>query len=493
MGIRSLPHPARAPSAARRAAVRDNPPDMPAAPKLRRRPTSLTLAVLAVLAVALLPAGARAARPPLQPGIWVTPAELQDVPTSGEAWSRLVELADEDIGDPELDAKNSAEDVETLAAALVYARTGDEAYREKAAEKVMEAIGTEEGGRTLSLARGLQSYVIAADLIDLRDLDRDRDEEFRRWLRDVRNEELRPESNPTLVLTHELRPNNWGTHAGASRIAADVYLDDREDLARAAAVFKGYLGDRRVYRGFVFGDDASWQADPAAPVGINPAGARRDGDDVDGVLPDDMRRGCELRFPPCETGYPWEALQGAVVQAELLSRQGYDAWNWQDKALLRAVRYLYDLDERYPDDGWAATGDDSWMPWLLNARYGDVLPTDAETRPGKGMGFADWTHSGPRACDRSDCTEPRGPRRWVRAVAPPPGAADTVPDEADEDRAGRSGDDGGGGRDGREQDASTGLSPAAVVGIAVGGAALLLLAGLLVHRRRARRRSRVAG
>jgi hypothetical protein len=462
---------------------------------MRAAPT-LVVVVLAVLAVALVPASAPAARPPLQPGIWVTPEELQDVPMGGEAWARLVELADEDIGRPELDGKNSSEDVETLAAALVYARTGDEAYREKAAEEVMDAIGTEEGGRTLSLARGLQSYVIAADLIDLRDLDPAKDEEFRAWLRDVRNEELRPESHPTLVLTHELRPNNWGTHAGASRIAADVYLDDREDLARAAAVFKGYLGDLRAYRGFAFGDDASWQADPAAPVGVNPAGARRDGQDVDGVLPDDMRRGCELQFPPCETGYPWEALQGAVVQAELLSRQGYDAWSWEDKALLRAVRFLYGLDERYPDDGWAATGDDSWMPWLLNARYGDVLPTEAETRPGKGMGFTDWTHSGPRACDRSDCTEPRGPRRWVRAVAPPAGAVDTIPDEpdeADEDQASESGDDGGGGRDGQQEDASTGLSPVAIVGIAAGGAALLLIAGLLVHRRRARRRSRVAG
>ena len=42
----------------------------------------------------------------------------------------------------------------------------------KAAAGVMDAIGTEKGGRTLALARGLIAYVVAADLIDLRHFDR---------------------------------------------------------------------------------------------------------------------------------------------------------------------------------------------------------------------------------------------------------------------------------------------------------------------------------
>jgi hypothetical protein len=301
--------------------------------------------------------------------------------------------------------------------------------RAKVATALGAVIGTERGGRTLALARGLVSYVVAADLIDLDAYDPARGSAFRSWLAAVRTETLSPSDYPTLVLTHEVRPNNWGTHAGASRIAADVYLGDRADLERAAAIFKGWLGDRAVYHGFRFGGDESWQADPNAPVGVNPRGAMRDGQSLDGALPDDMRRGCGLRFPPCPTLYPWEAMQGAVVQAELLSRQGYDAWNWGDQALRRAATFLFGLHDRYGAKEWGAPGGDEWIPWLLNARYGTHFPAVLPAQPGKGMGFTDWTAATPCVC-----TQPRGKRRRVAPVAAPPqprasrgGGAATLP------------------------------------------------------------------
>ena len=40
--------------------------------------------------------------------------------------------------------------------------------------------------------------------------------------------------------------------------------------------------------------------------------------------------------------YVWEALQGAFVQAWILHRAGYPALEWQDRALLRAVRWLHE-------------------------------------------------------------------------------------------------------------------------------------------------------
>jgi len=179
--------------------------------------------------------------------------------------------------------------------------------------------------------------------------------------------------------------------AGAARIAADAYLGDRADLNRAAAVFRGWLGDRGAYTGFEYGD-LSYQADPSAPVGVNPPGASRDGVPVDGALPDDMRRGCPLAPTPCHTDYAWEALQGAVVQAELLWRQGYDAWSWSSQGLLRAARYLQGLDARF--GGWWATADDTWQPWLLNHAYHASLPAASPSSPGKVMGWTDWTHAG---------------------------------------------------------------------------------------------------
>jgi hypothetical protein len=181
----------------------------------------------------------------------VTPQELAALPTSGPAWQQLRRAAARLPRVANLADQESETDVDALAAALVYARTGDRAARGAAARAVLAAIGTERGGRTLALGRNLASYVIAADLVGLASFDRRGDRRFRRWLASVRSEEL---DGKTLISTHDVRPNNWGTMAGASRIAADLYLGDRVDLDRAARVFAGWLGDRGVYAGFRFKD-----------------------------------------------------------------------------------------------------------------------------------------------------------------------------------------------------------------------------------------------
>jgi hypothetical protein len=177
--------------------------------------------------------------------------------------------------------------------------------------------------------------------------------------------------------------------AGASRIAAGLYLGDTVDVARAATVLRGYLGDRGAYAGFKFGE-LSWQADPLAPVGVNPPGATRSGLDIGGALPDDMRRGCAFTVAPCHTGYAWEALQGVLVQAELLSRHGYPAFAWGDSAVLRAALFLRRLDMLYGD--WWAVGDDTWQAWLLNHAYGTALPATTPARHGKVLGWTDWVY-----------------------------------------------------------------------------------------------------
>jgi myo-inositol-hexaphosphate 3-phosphohydrolase len=326
-------------------------------------------------------------RPGESGNMWISRAELARLPMSGPAYSQLKRTADGNLGSANISDQDSHHDVNTLAVALVYARTGSASYRAKAADAVMAAIETENGGRTLALGRNLVSYVIAADLIDLKTYDAARDRQFRAWLSGVRHERL---DGRTLISTHEQRPNNWGTHAGASRVAADIYLGDTADLERAAKIFKGWLGDRASYAGFTYGD-LSWQADPTNPVGINPRGATKDGHVIDGVLPDDMRRGCSFRWPPCHTGYAWGGLEGATVQAELLHRAGYGAWEWQDQALLRAARFLSNLDQE--EGGWWAEGDDEWNPWLINHAYGTQFPTTLPAQPGKNMGWTDWTHA----------------------------------------------------------------------------------------------------
>jgi hypothetical protein len=149
-------------------------------------------------------------------------------------------------------------------------------------------------------------------------------------------------------------------------------------------VFHGWLGNRSVYDGFNFGD-LSWQCDPDKPVGVNPAGCTRDGHSIDGVLPDDQRRGKDFTWPPPKENYVWEALQGAIVQAHLLHRAGYPAWEWEDRALLRAVNWLY------YQANYAPEGDDRWQTWIINQAYNTKFPAPSPVTPGKGMGWTDWT------------------------------------------------------------------------------------------------------
>jgi hypothetical protein len=346
--------------------------------------------------------------PRAAPGIWISPEELMRLPTSGPAWERLKAAADEPLGEANIANQDSNHDVRTLAVALVYARTGEESYRARAADAIESAIGTEDGGRTLALGRNLLSYVIAADLIDLRAFDPARGATFRAWLTAVRREPFGRGPGPgTLVSTAESSMSNWGGMAGASRVAVAAYLNDETGLARAAKVMKGWLGDRTAYPGIpgsVFGpsdigrgfraggaeDDLSWQADPERPRGVNPEGASKEGHSIDGALPDDMRRGGPFQWPPVYTQYPREALSGFVALAEILHRQGYDVYAWEDQALLRAARFLFELEQQFPDEEWWELGVPVY--WIINDRYGTSLPVGPNTVQ-RNVGWTDWTHA----------------------------------------------------------------------------------------------------
>lgn len=369
------------------------PASQSAARRRFRRPLGRVLglvgvAVLLALAAALVvPGAASKDAPAVDKGIWLTQDEIMALPRKGSAWKRLKAVADGDLGRANVSDQNSKHDVRTLAVALAYVRTGKDSYRRKAADAIMSAIGTERGGRTLALGRNLVPYVIAADLINLRAYDTGRNGQFTAWLRSVRNERLK---EFTLVSTNEIRPNNWGTHAGASRAAIDAYIGDTNDLARVATVFRGWLGDRSAYAGFDYGS-LDWQADADQPIGIDPPGASKEGFSIDGALPEEMRRGGSFRVPPRHTQYPWEGLAGAIVQAQILSRQGYDVWNWSDQALRRAFQFMADVDREY--GGWWAGDDDTWQPWLVNAAYGTSFETDPTLELGKNMAWTDWTHA----------------------------------------------------------------------------------------------------
>ncbi len=317
---------------------------------------------------------------PVMPGVWTTAGELALLPTSGPAWNALLDAANAPLGAPKLRSISDQTEIGVMARALVYARTGSTQCRDEVIAMCEKAIGTEREGLVLGPARNLAAYVIAADLVDLPPPVKG---EFGRWLMEILDEEL---DGRTLRTTHEERPNNWGTHSGGTRAAVARYLGDDEELARIARVFKGWLGDHEAYSQFVFGA-LWWQSDPLAPVGINPVGATIGGFPVDGVLPDDQRRAGPFVWPPPQENYVYEALQGALLQAVVLYRAGYDVFEWEDQALLRAFTWLH-VQANFP-----AEGDDTCLPHLINYYYGTTFPAPIPSQPAKNIGFTDWTHS----------------------------------------------------------------------------------------------------
>jgi len=324
-------------------------------------------------------------------GIWIGMSDLAQLPTSGSAWTNILTVADGSCGTVDLADQTQNTNVCIMAKALVFARTGASSYRTDVVSAIDEIVnaGTYTG-RALALGRELGAYVIAADLIDLKNHDSDLDARFRGTLRELRTTYTSGAAS-SLIDCHENRPNNWGAHCGATRAAIAVYLEDTDDLARTAQVFKGYLGDRSSYAGFTYGgpageEDLTWQCDPARPVGINPAGCSRDGLSLDGVLPDDQRRGGSFTTSPPKENYVWEALQGLIAQAVILNRAGYAVWEWEDRAILRAVTWLHEVAD------FPAEGDDTWQPHIINLHYSASFPAEVPSRAGKNVGWTDWSH-----------------------------------------------------------------------------------------------------
>ena len=214
--------------------------------------------------------------------VLVSAATLRLKPMSGPAWRGLVAVADQPVGTLTLSDQDEDSDIIVLAKGLVFARTGTARYRTAVIAALKAAKGTEIGGRTLALGRNLPGIVIAADLVSLKTADPAFDTVFRLWLRSLLTKVL---DEQTLISTHEKRPNNWGAHAGAARIAVAAYLGDTAQLARAAKVFQGWVGSRATYAGFKYGDDLTWHCDATKPVGINPVGCKKNGIVIDGAIP----------------------------------------------------------------------------------------------------------------------------------------------------------------------------------------------------------------
>ena len=366
------------------------------------RLTTRTRAAAILVALALsLPAISNPARADAATDyILMSRAALLARPVTGGAWAYMVEIAKQSLGPANLCYQHSRHHLRTLAAALVYARTGASNYRTKAQAGVMNAIRTSVVGcenATLSLGRQLAAYVLAADFAGLSGT---YDSTFRSWLSTIRTKILGGHSIwNSLEHTHMESQNNWGAFAGASRIAASLYLGDASDVSQASRITRGFLGDRSAYAGFgaqLTSAALSWTCtgSQSTYTPVNPA-CTRGGINVDGAVVADISRGGSRRWPPGSTGveYQIESIQGLGLQVELLYQNGYaDAWNWSNQALKRMANVVT-RSRASGGLGWNGTQAARQMPWLLNLRYGTNIPT-APSGLGRATAFTDWLYGG---------------------------------------------------------------------------------------------------
>ena len=71
--------------------------------------------------------------------MWISAQEIMRLPMSGAAWDKLRTTAYGTWGTPDLKNQDNKHDVNLLTGALIYARTGDAALRDKVRNGILAA------------------------------------------------------------------------------------------------------------------------------------------------------------------------------------------------------------------------------------------------------------------------------------------------------------------------------------------------------------------
>lgn len=278
--------------------------------------------------------------------------------------------------------------MKTLAGALVAVRKNDSAMRDKTIDGLKSAMSSRLS-RALELARGLQSYVIAADIIGYDAAD------FKTWVERMITADVQGHSGTGIIGTAIYSATNWGGHARASWAAAALYLNRQDWLTDVANAHKEMLGLPVPNKRFKY-DATNWHADPGNKAGINRKGAKRGSVNISGVIPEDWRRGGEFKWLPAKSGYMHEGLQGLVVSAVILHRADIIPITSADNAIVRVMDMLYGRGEaaqNNPVFTYPVESDDRWIPWMVNHYCGTNYPTVPDVQPGKGIGYSEWMYS----------------------------------------------------------------------------------------------------
>jgi hypothetical protein len=309
----------------------------------------------------------------------------------------LLSEAEGSLGTANVGDQDSNHDTATLAAALAAARTGRADLRAKAVDGLVSAINTEEGARWLAVGRNLGAYAVAADVLGLRadGNPSSAGSRVQAWLARFMTRTLSHNNNSSQTTFHDSAWNsgsNASAQEGFAHAAVAAYLGDTGELNWAWNGFRRYAGDRSSPHS-LSSNDTSWQVRADDPVGIQDAGATKNGCRLDGAIGNDMSRGGAFSCSPGYTQYPWVGLAGAVPAAVVLQRAGFPSWTVANQAMKRALDYLWQVRSATGDAAWFDGDRGAQVVYLVNRVYGTNFPVKSPTGEGQTVGWTDWTHS----------------------------------------------------------------------------------------------------
>ena len=323
---------------------------------------------------------------PTGDGILLSHAQLMALPTSGPGWDALVARVASPYGGAYSLGVRDDSNKDVLANALVGARTNRADLKGFVRDRIAKMMTTpRNSGDVLATLRQLQAYVISADVIELKSFDPALDGKFRVWLAaEVRAGYSGGGGGGSVISTHDRKPNNFGTHAGAARLAAALYLGDAAEYKAARDVWYGWAtGDQASVSATRAWSGTTWQCGDGRSYGINPVGCSRGGASLDGVIPEDQRRCGEFSATPCATNYIHGATDGMTLSFWIMARRGEKVWEWGDRAALRQMQWKYRAGQP-PYSGFR------WQIPVIEKAYGIDLPGNAPTATSTNMGYADW-------------------------------------------------------------------------------------------------------
>jgi hypothetical protein len=321
--------------------------------------------------------------PTVSPGVLISHAELMARPTTGVAWTSVLNAANGSLGTPNISDQNSDSGRKFLACALAAVRLDDAALRSKAMAWLNAAIGTEENERWLAIGRTMPPVIAGADILDIRS------GPIFDWIASFATR-LLPHNNTGVPET--IRQNAWSSGSNASSQVGLVctmlarYTNDADLLTWNWDAYRRFVGDRTSPHKLE-NSDTTWQVinTPEGWVGIQNKGATINGINVDGAISSDMQRGGDVSATPGFTEYPWVGAVGFVNAAYVLQRAGYPAFEVVDQAVLRAATYLKNLGV-----GWYDTSTRKDAKYIINTRYNVNYPLTLPVGSSGLVGWADF-------------------------------------------------------------------------------------------------------